>query len=339
MAGGSVTEALRERIAQIEEILGEWSREDCIVALWAEHTMGEIQVQRSLLETHDKFIEEKFVGLKAQIQSLMDDFKGALQSYGKDIAVLKKVALQGCSSSPEAPPKVRVPKPKGLNGNRNTKELENFLWDMKQFFRDAHVLDGKKVSITSMYLTSDAKLWWRTRMEDDVESRRPQITTWETLKKELKDQFLSTNTTQVARESLKRLRHTELVRDYVKEFSSLMLDRKNMLEENKLFNFMFGLQGWAQMELWRQEVHDLPAPMATANCLVDYKMGGAIFTMQKPKLEEGRKAKVEGKNSKKSKWKKQNKKGGIEVKPVEKTTKFVQQPTRMAGCFICNGPH
>ena len=39
-------------------------------------------------------------------------------------------------------------------------------------------------------------------------------------------------------------------------------------------------------------------------------------------------------------WKKLDKKvaaaGG---KPVEKTTKFVQQTTRMAGCFICNGPH
>ena len=27
------------------------------------------------------------------------------------------------------------------------------------------------------------------------------------------------------------------------------------------------------------------------------------------------------------------------AKPVEKTTKFVQQTTRMVGCFICNGPH
>ena len=107
----------------------------------------------------------------------MGDFKGALQSYGEDIAVLKKVALQGCSLGPEVPPNVRVPKPKGFIGNRNTKELENFLWDMEKFFRAAHVLNGEKVSITSMYLTSDAKLWWRTRMEDDVESRRPQITT------------------------------------------------------------------------------------------------------------------------------------------------------------------
>ena len=78
-------------------------------------------------------------------------------------------------------------------------------------------------------------------MEDDAESGRPQITIWETLKKELKDQFLPTNTACVARETLKRLRHTGSVREYVKEFNSLMLDIKNMYEEDKLFNFMSGL--------------------------------------------------------------------------------------------------
>ena len=82
-------------------------------------------------------------------------------------------------------------------------------------------------------------------MEDDAKSGMPQITTWETLKKELKDHFFSTNTAWVVREALKRFRHTGSVREYVKEFSSLMLDIKNMLEEDKLFNFMSGLQGWA----------------------------------------------------------------------------------------------
>ena len=73
----------------------------------------------------------------------MYDFKGALQSYGEDIAVLKKTVLQGCSSGLETPPKVRVLEPKGFNGNRNEKELENFLWDMEQFFKAAHVPDGE----------------------------------------------------------------------------------------------------------------------------------------------------------------------------------------------------
>ena len=78
------------------------------------------------------------------------------------------------------------------------------------------------------------------------------------------------------------------------------------------------------MKLWRQGIHDLPAAMATVDCLVDYKMGGTIFTMHKPKSKGGRKAKVESKTSKKSGWKKQNKEDAAKVKQVEKTTKFVQ---------------
>lgn len=58
----------------------------------------------------------------------------------------------------------------------------------------------------------------------------------------MKDRFLLTNKTWVARESLKRHRHIEFVWEYVKEFSSLMLEIKDMLEENKLFNFMSKLQ-------------------------------------------------------------------------------------------------
>ena len=83
-------------------------------------------------------------------------------------------------------------------------------------------------------------------MEDDKKSSRTQITTWEILKKEIKEHFLP----RMARESSNRLKHTGAVREYVKEFSSLMLDIKNMFDD-KLFNFMSGLQGWAQAELWR----------------------------------------------------------------------------------------
>ena len=53
--------------------------------------------------------------------------------------------------------------------------------------------------------------------------------------------------------------------EYVKEFSSLMLDIKNMSKEDKLFKFVSGLQGWAQIELRSQRVKDLPASMATTD--------------------------------------------------------------------------
>ncbi|KAL6319749.1 hypothetical protein AAG906_036807 [Vitis piasezkii] len=265
MAGGSAMEALRERMTQIEEALGEWPREDGTVASWAEHTMGEVQAE-----------ERNWLSSKPRCSP-------GLMTSRRPYSPMEKTS-----------PSLR---------RRNAKELENFLWDIEY-----------------MYLTGDAKLWWRTRMEDDVESGRPQITTWETLKKELKDQFLPTNMAWVAKEALRRLRHTGSVREYVKEFSSLMLDIKNMSEEDKLFNFMSGLQGWAQTELRRQGVRDLPATMAAADCLVDYKMGGAISTTQRPsRVDEANKKLCGG-------------------KPMEKTIK-VEQTTRMIGCFIRNGPH
>ena len=235
---------------------------------WVDRIRNDIDVQRHLLEQNDEFNGEQMRNLKAEIQTWREDMESKMQSLAKDVAVLKKAILQGASPATDAPPKVRVPEPKGFSGNRNAKELENFLWDMEQFFQAAHVAEGEKVQITSMYLTGDAKLWWRTRVEDDKESGRPQITTWETLKKEIKDQFLPSNASWMARESLKRLKQMGTVRDYVKDFSSLMLDIKNMSNDDKLFNFMSGLQGWAQTELRRQGVRDLPTAMAAAYCYV-----------------------------------------------------------------------
>ena len=91
----------------------------------------------------------------------------------------------------EVATKVKVPEPKPFKGARNAKDLENFLWDMEQYFKAAKVM----VTITSMYLSGDAKLWWRTYVEDDADAGGGKIDSWEALKKELKDQFLPTNTT------------------------------------------------------------------------------------------------------------------------------------------------
>ena len=154
--------------------------------------------------------------------------------------------------------KVKIPEPKPFHGVRSAKDLENFIWDIETYFKAACIPEGEKVTMTSMYLAGDAKLWWRSRVDDDEDSGRPRIDTWEMLKKELRDQFLPTNATWVAREALKKLTHVGSVRDYVKTFSSLMLDIRNMSDDDKLFNFMSGLQPWAHSELRRQGVKNLP---------------------------------------------------------------------------------
>ena len=96
--------------------------------------------------------------------------------------------------------------PKAFAGVREAKEIENFLWDMEQYFRTAHISKGEKVSLTTMYLTGDAKLWWRTRSDQEANGGCGLIETWDALKKELKDQFLPCNSSWLARDALKKLR-------------------------------------------------------------------------------------------------------------------------------------
>ena len=67
MVGGSAIDALWEMMTRMEEVLGEWPSEDGSVTSWVEHTMKKIQLQRSLLKTHDQFFEKKVASLKVDI--------------------------------------------------------------------------------------------------------------------------------------------------------------------------------------------------------------------------------------------------------------------------------
>ncbi|TXG51561.1 hypothetical protein EZV62_024085 [Acer yangbiense] len=172
-----------------------------------------------------------------------------------EIVVLRR-ALNNPNTSKEGPmSKIKVPKPKQFNGSRKAKELENFLWDMERYFKVARIHEREHMSITSMYLSGDAKLWWRTRIADDLSASKPNIVVWELLKNKLKDQFLPCNTSWLVRENPQEVEEV-----------------RNMSEKYKLFNFMYGLQTWAQAELRRQGVKDIPSAMAVAEGVVDFWM-------------------------------------------------------------------
>ncbi|ERN13246.1 hypothetical protein AMTR_s00040p00232780 [Amborella trichopoda] len=61
------------------------------------------------------------------------------------------------------------------------------------------------------------------------------------------------------------------IRDYVKEFSTLMLEIPDMVEKDLFFNFMDGLQLWAEQELQQRRVQDLASAMAVAEQLVEFR--------------------------------------------------------------------
>ena len=101
------------------------------------------------------------------------------------------------------------------------------------------------------------------------------IETWEDFKMKIKRQFYPEDVAYLAKKNMRRLKHTGSIRDYVKEFSSLMLEIPNMTGKELLFNFMDNLQGWTEQELRRRGVQDLATTMALAESLTDYKMGNS----------------------------------------------------------------
>nr|CAN66049.1 hypothetical protein VITISV_005971 [Vitis vinifera] len=123
---------------------------------------------------------------------------------------------------------------------------------MERYFEAIALTDeAAKVRTATLYLTDTATLWWRRRFAD-MEKGICTIETWEDFRREIKRQFYPEDVAYLARKNMRRLKHTGSIRDYVKEFSSLMLEIPNMTQEELLFNFMDNLQGWAEQELRRR---------------------------------------------------------------------------------------
>lgn len=62
---------------------------------------------------------------------------------------------------------MKVPELKAFIGVCDAKELENFIFNMELYFRAIKVeAEETKVSITSMYLSGDAKSLWCNKYND-----------------------------------------------------------------------------------------------------------------------------------------------------------------------------
>ena len=114
-------------------------------------------------------LSRSFESLSPEVQSLL-----------VDINVLKDAGFQNASAGRSAT-RVTVPNSSSFDSVWNAKTLENFIWDMEQYFKAAKVPDGEQVSLVGMYLTANAKLWWMSRHMEDTRVRRSTFNSWEEL--------------------------------------------------------------------------------------------------------------------------------------------------------------
>ena len=150
--------------------------------------------------------------------------------------------------------KLKFPDPRPFKGNRDAKELENFIFDIEQYFKTTPAYTNDiKVTVATMHLMDDAKLWWCSKVQD-IENGLCTIDSWEDLKRELRDQFFPENVEYIVREKLIPLKQTGSIREYVRQFSTLMLNIRGTLEKDKVFLFINGLQPWAKTKIYEKKV-------------------------------------------------------------------------------------
>ncbi|KAL0443885.1 UNVERIFIED_CONTAM: hypothetical protein Slati_2111200 [Sesamum latifolium] len=95
------------------------------------------------------------------------DMRRNMKQMSIQIGLLQRAVSNAPVVAHNAGARLWIPEPKAYGGARDAKEVENFLFTMEQYFLAANVEDeAMKVSTATMYLTGDAKLWWRTKYSE-----------------------------------------------------------------------------------------------------------------------------------------------------------------------------
>ncbi|KAF2308988.1 hypothetical protein GH714_027351 [Hevea brasiliensis] len=290
---------------------------------------------------------EELSALKEENHLLKEEVRKLSVEVKDELVLLKRLVAQGNGTSftltnPTA--RVDVPKPNVFKGSRNAREIDNFLWALEQYFRALGVEeDSRKVDNAPLFLAESAMVWWRRRMMD-MEKGTCNVRTWDEFKKELKKQFYPEHAADEARAKLRRLTQRGTIREYVKEFSEVLLEVPEYPDQELLFFFKDGLQAWARLEIERRGAQDLAAAITIAESLVEYKKG------DKPKAKDG-KSKHGGDKSGGKDSHREGPKEGNAKKPwvgkkdyrdgkFKKNDKFHKPIERgPLKCFLCDGPH
>ncbi|KAA0046481.1 uncharacterized protein E5676_scaffold1251G00300 [Cucumis melo var. makuwa] len=195
------------------------------------------------LDSSQKTLLEMINGMSEDFQATIDVVRNEIADVNTRLSLTMRAMANQVSIGGTVPvTKVKVSEPKPFCGVRDAKALENFIFDLEQYFKATNtVIEVAKVTLTTMYLCEDAKLWWRSRYMD-IQEGCCSIDTWDVLKKEICSQFFSKNVEILARRKLHDLKHTSKIRE---------------------------AEPWAKAKLYEQKVQDLTSAYAAAERLFD----------------------------------------------------------------------
>ncbi|KAE8681992.1 hypothetical protein F3Y22_tig00111277pilonHSYRG00011 [Hibiscus syriacus] len=235
----------------------------------------------------------------ASLESMVAEFGERLERVQHDFKTLEDYVLEQVDT---------------LKGN--AEEINNEV--EARFIRLEDMIQAIRESIEGM--REDLTLCKRVTVSGggkhaDMERGDCRLDTWDEFKKELKKHFYPENVVYEARKKLRELKQRGIMRDYVKEFTTLMLQIPNMSEEDLLFYFIDGLQGWAKQEMHRRDIRTVDEAIAIAESLVDFQLYSHTNAAKNNDKYPAR--------------------GGGEQDYEEKKKACVPK----GECFLCKGPH
>ncbi|KAA0043593.1 RNA-directed DNA polymerase-like protein [Cucumis melo var. makuwa] len=133
---------------------------------------------------------------------LSNDFRTTIETIKVEmkekVNLTTRVGNQTLNQAYSVSSKFKIPELKPFNGNRNAKELEIFIFDMKEYFKAS----GTNSEETKMILAPMC--------------------------------LMMQNSEFIARRKLQELKHTRTIIEYAKQFSDVMLDIRDMSEKDKV---------------------------------------------------------------------------------------------------------
>ncbi|KAH9722467.1 Endonuclease [Citrus sinensis] len=295
-------------------------------------SVDELEPRVGTLEIALSAAQDSLVGLEERVDGLEREY--AEFTVATKALIHEQANILRASANSSDGGRIDVPKPDTYDGTRNATIVDNFLFGLDQYFDAMGIRDeASKVGTAPTYLRGAAQLWWR-RKHGEMGKGICAIDTWADFKQELRKQFAPSNTEKEARVRLRRLKQSGSIRDYINEFTTLMLEISDMSDKDSLFYFQDGLKDWAKTELDRRGVQTLDNAIAVAESLTEYS------TQSKDKKANQGKG---GGESRKDKG--NNRKDWGQKKPPSnkswqgKSEGKKEVPKPRSPCFICNGPH
>ncbi|KAF2313961.1 hypothetical protein GH714_020949 [Hevea brasiliensis] len=226
----------------------------------AREDLGDMEVRLAKMERHLITGDDRFEEIESRLMELgegLEETRGELQAAFSD-------ALERLISENEA---LKIAHAEEISAiKEKNRLLKEEVERMNDEVKDELVL---------------LKVWWRRRMFD-MEKGTCCIKTWDEFKQELKRQLYPEHAADEARAKLRRLTQRGTIREYVKEFSEILLEIPEYPDQELLFFFKDKLQAWAKLEVERRGAQSLATTITITESLLEYKKS------EKPKHKDGK---------------------------------------------------